>query len=234
MIHRMTSFDFYNIMVLKGDLLMKKSLYNFYALIMMALFIVYNIIFRNLKIGGLLYEIFMITLIVVNIVILIVLKKDIKFKSLVIIAYFFLLLFSKDTFQCIFSIFNMLTLIVTGFIENHCIKVITILITTFFAIFSIPLFFYIFAFIFVFGLTSDDYIYDDHYYCENNFEVYSYSAGAMDEFHYNIGRHYEILDIDNIIYIFYDNIGKEVPEEEYDDYLKNHKCRLASDVDGSK
>lgn len=66
---------------------MKKFLVNYYAVIMMALFIIYNLIFKNLKIGGMLYQIFMIILIIVNIIVLIIFRRNIKNKSLVILVY---------------------------------------------------------------------------------------------------------------------------------------------------
>ena len=77
-------------------------------------------------------------------------------------------------------------------------------------------------------------IYDDmHYFCENNYEVYSYSASAMDSFHYSIGKHYEFLDIDGMIYIPY-NERNEVSQEEYDYYLNTHNCRMVGEVNESK
>ena len=68
---------------------MKKIIIDYYALIMMILFIIYNIILKDLKIGGLLYQIFMIALIVLNIIILIKFRKRIKLKGLIIVVYFF-------------------------------------------------------------------------------------------------------------------------------------------------
>ena len=72
-------------------------------------------------------------------------------------------------------------------------------------------------------------IYDDmHYYCEDNYEVYGYSAGAMDSMHYSIGKYYKFLNIGDVIYAVYSE-RNEVSEGEYKDYLKNHGCRLADD-----
>ena len=216
---------------------MKRNIIDYYALIMMILFIIYNIILKNLKISGLLYQIFMIVLIFLNIIILIKFRKRIKLKGLIIVIYFFIcLLFSKNALQCFFAISNMITLVAIGFMESNFIKVISILITIFFAVFSMPLLFvYLLAYCTDISEESGrNDIYDDmHYFCENNYEVYSYSAGAMDSFHYSIGKHYEILDIDGIIYISY-NERNEVSQEEYNNYLNTHKCKLVSDVNGSK
>ena len=77
-------------------------------------------------------------------------------------------------------------------------------------------------------------IYDKmHYFCDNNYEVYAYSAGAMDRFHYSIGKHYEFLDINDIIYISY-NERNEVSQKEYNEYLKTHKCKLVGEANGFK
>lgn len=216
---------------------MKKIIIDYYALIMMILFIIYNIILKDLKIGGLLYQIFMIALIVLNIIILIKFRKRIKLKGLIIVVYFFIwFLFSKNALQCCFGITNIFTLIAIGFMESNFIKVISVLITLFFVVFSMPL---LFVYLLAYGTgiskeSGRNDIYDDmHYYCENNYEVYSYSAGAMDSFHYSIGKHYEFLDIDGIIFISY-NERNEVSQEEYNNYLNTHKCKLVGDVNGSK
>lgn len=215
---------------------MKKFFINYYALIMLMLFLSYNLFLDSLKIGGLLYQIFMIGLIIINIILLTIFRKNIKYESSVIIVYFFIWLFSKNALQCLFGISNMMTLIVIGFMKNNFIKVISIIITLFFVVFSMPL---LFVYLLAFGTSLSEEqdrndIYDDmHYYCENNYEVYSYSAGAMDRFHYSIGKHYEFLDIDGIIYVSY-NERNEVSEEKYDNYLNTHKCKLVGDVNGSK
>lgn len=216
---------------------MRENIIDYYALIMMILFIIYNIILRNLKIGGLLYQIFMIVLIVLNITILIKFRKRIKLKGLIIVIYFFIwFLFSKNALQCLFGISNIITLIAIGFMESNFIKIISIPITLFFVVSSMPLLF-IYLLTYGTGISEEsgrNDIYDDmHYFCENNYEAYSYSAGAMDSFHYSIGKHYEFLNIDGIIFISY-NERNEVSQEEYNNYLNTHKCKLVGDVNGSK
>ena len=100
----------------------------------------------------------------------------------------------------------------------------------------LPLFF---SFLLTFGTDLDEEqgmndIYEDtHYYCDNNYEVYSYSAGAIDKFHYSIGKHYEILKINGIINISY-NERNEVSQDKYEKYLETHNCRLVGDKSGLK
>lgn len=216
---------------------MRKNILSYYSIIMLLLYITYNIILNSLKIGGSLYKIFMIVLIILNIIILTKFRKRIKFKGLIIVIYFFTwMLLSKNALQCLFGISNMFTLIIIGFMESNFIKVISILITIFYVMFSMPL---LFAYLLTFGTGiseesgRNDIYKDMHYFCENNYEVYSYSAGAMDKFHYSIGKHYEFLDINGIIYISY-NERNEVSQGEYANYLNAHNCKLVGDINGSK
>lgn len=214
---------------------MKKILINYYALIIILLFLVYNLLLRNLVITGIIYHLLMITIIILNIILLFKLKNEIKCKSMAIIIFFIIWIFSKDIYGVIFGISSMITIISIGFIESNIIKIISIIITIIISIAALPLFY---LFIFVFALSGgsrDNQIYEDtHYYCNNNTEIYSYSAGAMDSFHYSIGKHYVILDFNDIIYISYNEQRNEVSQKEYSEYLKTHKCKLVGDVNGFK
>ena len=215
---------------------MKKNLINYYAIIMLVLYLIYNIALNSLKIGGLFYQIIMIIIIIANAIILIVFRKDIKYKEVVCAIYFFTWLFSKNIPQCFFNFSNIILLVGIGLIDSMFMRVFAIIIGLIVSIFFLPLFF---VFLLCFGTSMSEEsgrndIYEDmHYYCENNYEVYSYSAGAMDSFHYSIGKHYEFLDIDGIIFISY-NERNEVSQEEYNNYLNTHKCKLVGDVNGSK
>lgn len=215
---------------------MKKYLIEYYAVIMLILFITYNLVLENLKIYGLLYQYFMTILIITNAITLIIFRKRVKYKSLVIIIYSLIWLYSKNTLQCFYGFSNIIMLCIIGFMENYLIKIITVLLSIFVFIFFVPLFF---IFLIAFGTNLDkekeiNDIYDDtHYYCDNNYEVYSYSTGAMDKFHYSIGKHYEILNIDGIINISY-NERNENTHKEYETYLKSHNCKLVGDKNGAK
>lgn len=170
---------------------MRKNFTYDYALVMLMLFIVYNLFLKSLKIYGVLYQIFMFLLIIVNAIILIIFRKKIKYKALIVIVYLLIWLFSKNVLQCFFAFSNIILLCITGFMEKHSLKVISILVVIFGCIFFFPLFF---IFLMAFGIELDeesgiDDIYDDmHYYCDDHYEVYSYSAGAMDSVRYSIGK----------------------------------------------
>lgn len=215
---------------------MKKSIMNYYAIIMLVLYLLYNIVLDSLKIGGLLYQIIMIIFIIVNAIIIITFRKDIEYKEVVCVIYSFTWLFSKNILQCFFNFSNIIVLIGVCLIESKFIKIFSVVVFLIILVFFLPLYF---AFILCFGTSISEEsgrndIYEDmHYYCEYNYEVYSFSQGAMDKFHYSIGKHYDVLDLDGIIYVSY-NERKEVSKKEYNDYLNNHKCRLVGDVNGSK
>ena len=219
---------------------MKKDLINNYTIFMIIIFIIENIILINLKIKGIVYEIFMLILVIFNMIILIKYNCEIKFKILTIIVSLFLFLLSKDFYNAIFMITNILTLlIITIFnaIKKQSLK--TIILSILAVIFLFKYFFYIILFI-MFVLYNkltyeedSDIYYDTYYYCENNYEAYVYSAGAFDSFHYSISKHYEIFNIDGIINICYRE-RNETTKENYEEFIRNNKCTLVGDIDGFK
>lgn len=82
-------------------------------------------------------------------------------------------------------------------------------------------------------VSGNDIYEDTHYYCNDDYEIYSYSGGAFDGFHYIIGKHYEFINIDGIIEVNYSE-KNEVSKEEYDVFLKDHNCKLVGDEGGNK
>ena len=58
---------------------MKKNFINYYSVIVSLIYAIYNCVLTNLNIGGLLYQLFMITIIIVDIIVLLKFKKEIKF-----------------------------------------------------------------------------------------------------------------------------------------------------------
>lgn len=88
---------------------MRKNFTYDYALVMLMLFIVYNLFLKSLKIYGVLYQIFMFLLIIVNAIILIIFRKKIKYKALIVIVYLLIWLFSKNVLQCFFAFSNIIT-----------------------------------------------------------------------------------------------------------------------------
>lgn len=219
---------------------MKKDLINNYTIFMIIIFIIENIILINLKIKGIVYEIFMLILVIFNMIILIKYNSEIKFKILTIIVSLFLFLLSKDFYNVIFMITNILTLlIITIFnaIKKQSLK--TIILSILAVIFLFKYFFYIILFI-MFVLYNkltyeedSDIYYDTYYYCENNYEAYVYSAGAFDSFHYSISKHYEFFNIDGIINVSHRE-RNETTKENYEEFIRNNKCTLVGDIDGFK
>lgn len=215
---------------------MNKNYTYYYFFIMALFFITYNIIFESLKISGSLYKLFMILLIIINSIILFILNKKISFKKIILIIYIFTIVKSKNQLQFFFSLSNIIILCIIGFQESNLIKTISIFILIITLTYSLPL---LFVFLLEFGTELDEDVYmnkiyeDTHYYCNKNYEIYSYSNSAGDIFHYSIGKHYDFLNINDIIHITY-NEQNEVKKYDYDNYLKKHKCRLVGGINESK
>lgn len=215
---------------------MNKNYTDYYFFIMVLFFITYNIIFESLKISGSLYKLFMISLIIINSIILFILNKKISFKKIILIIYIFTIVKSRNQLQFFFALSNIIILCIIGFQESNLIKNISIFILIITLTYSLPL---LFVFLLEFGTELDEDVYmnkiyeDTHYYCNKNYEIYSYSNSAGDVFHYSIGKHYDFLNINDIIHITY-NEQNEVKKYDYDNYLKKHKCRLVGGINESK
>lgn len=215
---------------------MNKNYINYYFFIMALFFITYNIIFESLKISGSLYKLFMILLIIINSIVLFILNKKISLKKIILIIYIFTIVKSKNQLQFFFALSNIIILCIIGFQESNLIKTISLFILIITLTYFLPL---LFEFLLEFGTELDEDVYinkiyeDTHYYCNKNYEIYSYSYSAGDVFHYSIGKHYDFLNINDIIHITYSE-QNEVKKYDYDNYLKKHKCRLVGDINGSK
>lgn len=224
---RVTHSDYYYIIVLERRDIMKKILIHNYGILIMILFIINNIALVNLHIQGILYIFIMALIILLNILIIIKYKKEIKYKSLIIIS-FLLMLFSKDVYNLVFYITNIITFIVVGISESKINQITIIIVGAIFVHFHPFILLYIF--IVILGLNDNSSIYEEmHYHCDNNYNVYAYSGGAMDSFHYNISKDYEILNIDGIITIIYDK-RNEKSYEEYNNFINNHNCKLVGEI----
>ena len=208
---------------------MKKFLINNYALIVLFSFIVYNPILHDLIISGPLYLTLLAVITVLNIVALVKLKKNIKYKTTVLIVLFIIwVIVSKNPAQYFFALSTIITLAIIGLKETKPYKVVSIIVLTLLVVLSFPVLF--FAYIICYGTDINTersrlylYIGETAYYCEDNAEVYRYSTGAWGHMHYNVGKAYEILNIDNVIHISY-NTRHEVSKEDYDSFLDSHSC----------
>ena len=208
---------------------MKKNIINYYAIIILFLYLFCNIGLRFLKIEGIIYHIIMIVLIIINGIILIVFRRKIRYRKVICIIYFFAWLLSKNMLQCFFSISNIIVLIIICIKDSKFMKLFVLTLGILLYIYFLPLCFILFL-----KMMNEDDIYEStHYYCENNYEIYSYSLGAMDKYHYSIGKYYEFLDLGDIIHISYEE-RNEVSRKEYNSFLNSFKCELVGDKNESK
>lgn len=206
---------------------MRKKFVNYYSLIILTLFILFNIVLDNLKFDGILY---LILIILINIFHTIFILKNIvqiKYKKFVFPILFILLPSSNSIYHFLYA-FSSIILLAMG-CSSKTTKIMIFLLT----LASLPYLF--FCLLLSYDLVKqeglDDIYEDTHYYCNNNYEIYSYSSGMLDSFHYSIGKHYEFLNIDDIIYIAYRE-RNEITKDEYDNYISNHNCYLVGEQNG--
>ena len=206
---------------------MKEKLINYYTILLITLLVFANIIFKSIKITGIIYNFIMILLIVLNVIFILKHKDKIKYKKVSLIIFIFLFITCKNVYYLIFVIINIVLLFVIILLKSS-VKAVKVILLGCLAIVLTPLIYGIFFILYLsfsFEKESDDIYEDTHYYCENNYEVYIYSMGAMDGFHYNVGKYYVVIDFDNWLNITYRK-RNETTKDKYDEFLNNHKCEL--------
>ena len=200
---------------------------NYYTSIIIILLVISNIFLTNLEVNGILYNLFMTAFILFNIGIVVKYKKEMKNKKIALISSVILLIFSKNIHLTIFIVTNIFLLLIITISTSKSLK--TIIILMFCCILLSP---YTFIFVLLIALNSKykmNNIYEDtHYYCEKNYEIYAYSSGAMNRFHYSVGKYYVLLDFGNIINISYRE-RNETTIEKYNQFLNNNKCSLVGE-----
>ena len=195
----------------------------YYAVILLVLFLIYNL-FKNFVIEGLLYQIFMIGLIIINGIILFKYKDEIDYKKVVGVIYFLAGFFSKNIFQCYFAFSNVIIICVIESLRNKKSNVPLIVMEV--LLFLVPAIIVSHLFIgtrYDKNFMRNDISKDYYYLCDNNVSSYRFSGTANDSYHYSIGKYYEIVKINNLLYIAYDE-RNEVSQKEYEEYIAEHKC----------
>ena len=195
----------------------------YYAVILLVLFLIYNL-FKNFVIEGLLYQIFMIGLIIINGIILFKYKDEIDYKKVVGVIYFLAGFFSKNIFQCYFAFSNVIIICVIESLRNKKSNVPLIVMEV--LLFLVPSIIVSHLFIgtrYDKNFMRNDISKDYYYLCDNNVSSYRFSGTANDSYHYSIGKYYEIVKINNLLYIAYDE-RNEVSQKEYKKYIAEHKC----------
>lgn len=193
----------------------------YYLLIIFIYFLTFSVFVKGLVVDGILYYIFMILLNIFNAYFIIKKNKYLKFKSGLYIFFLLNIIFCKNIFYVILLLSTFVLLTVLNFKDNKVIKVLSVICST-----TIILYIQVILFVILLTVFNGNEIYkDSHYYCNNNYEIYYYSGGAMDSFHYSVVKRYKIIEFNNIIKIVYNkNIGNSL--DEYNNVLENMECRL--------
>lgn len=193
-----------------------------YYLIFLLIFrLIFNITLIYFKIEGSIYDLLNVLIIIFNYKMLIKYNNQIHLKRISYIIILFTLLINQSIYLFILSITTLFIIFYLNYIDDF-IKKISI-ITMFLSLYFFP------GIILGIMISMQNPIYHDtHYYCEN-YEIYIYSAGAMDSFHYQINKRKLILDFQNRLKIVY---NKKVSDTkyEYDEILKKYKCKLVGEV----
>ena len=200
---------------------MKKSFINYYSIIILLFYVIYNCILSTIKIGGLLYQIFMITIIIANIIALLKFNKQIKFKKTCFIVFFITFVFGKNIFHLLFCLSSIITICILEYSSKSIFfKIISTIISILFLIIS--LFFFLILGTKDRGIIGiDEY---QHYICENHYEAYAFSTGASSNFHYYVGKYYEIIKPE-LLYIRYSRYNS-TSKEDYINTVKKYNGKL--------
>ncbi|MCH5166998.1 MAG: hypothetical protein J1F35_03810 [Erysipelotrichales bacterium] len=206
---------------------MKKDLIKYYSLFVSCLFLKFNFLLHGFKVEGVIYNIVMVLVIIANAIIVIKYKNDIKYKDIAIIILLVSLIYSKDIYNFIFVILNIIILFIVEIKNSKVIKTITIILLSIAGVFGLLFILFPLPFTFIsyiaFDYATSEEKSEPTLYCDNNYYVYLYSAGAMDSWHYNVAKHYDILDIDGIITITYESqIAKS--QDEYNEFVDKYNC----------
>ena len=178
---------------------------------------------------GILYHLSMILLILVSIFIVCKFNNTLKFKNIFYLTISFYELFLNNIYLSIlliilfFMIFilnykNVIFKITFGFVIGVCIICFPItLLLCFFKMDSIN----------GDGSRLRNMIYSDYHYKCGKYEIFWYSGGAMDSFHYAVIEPNSVIKIGDLIDIGYDKqIGDTL--EEYNKMLYNNNCKKVS------
>jgi hypothetical protein len=154
----------------------------YYLLIIFIYFLVFNVFVNGLVVDGILYYIFMILLNIFNVYFIIKKNKYFKFKNSLYILLLLNIIFCKNIFYVILLLNTIILLTILNFKDNRVIPILSIICSTI-VILNIQIILFM---VFLTVLNTNEIYEDSHYYCNNNYKIYSYSAGAMDSLHYSI------------------------------------------------
>lgn len=208
---------------------MKKILTEYYAIFVFGIFLLCNIIFKDIHISGTIYEYFMYFIIGLNAIFLTSFRQKMKYCNFVIIAYivFYIILwmYSKNVFQFAFGLSNMLILIVISSFYNIKSRTISFIILILGVLYFPIVTFIAFGMIlFISEKEPRRHIYPEmHYYCDDDIEVYAFSGGATDSYHYNLDHRFEFKITHDLNLIF--TYRKSLDGDTYSNYIYEHDCK---------
>lgn len=171
---------------------------------------------------GVLYHVFMVLFVLLNILLIVKYNDVLKFKKPFYISLIVYLIFLNNIYLFILIVILFFLILFL----NTDVKFIyyTFLVTSLFACFLFPITFLRVLSVGIQGNSIRDDIYEDYHYDCGKYEIFYYSAGAMDGMHYAVVKKHVYVKIDNIIEIGYD---KQISDslKEYNKVYQNNKCK---------
>lgn len=192
----------------------------YYLGIQLFFFILLNIRLKNLVVSGIFYIIAIVVLHVMHLVLLVWKNETLKWKGGFYCLFLFCIIFSKNIFHFIFLLNTIIVLSLLNLKRNRTMQVVLIVLISMILLNSHLIFFSL-----LFVTFNQDGIYEDtHYLCDEKYEIYIHSAGAMDSFHYTIIQKENLINLNNLLKIGYNKpIGNTL--EQYNQTLKQYTCR---------
>lgn len=179
----------------------------------------------NIVIQGLIFDLFLIALTILSIIVIIKYNDSLKYKRLILPLYviFFIIgdkLFLNNLLYTALMVIPIVFIIALNFHKDNFIEMSGIIAITV-TVILFPLLFFLHDL----SPTDRNNIYEDTHYQCGEYEIFSYSAGAMDSYHYAVVKKHKYIDFGNILEIWYDEYIGDT-ELEYEMILNSNVCYL--------
>lgn len=150
-------------------------------------------------------------------------RKKIVCPAISLILFILFFLMAKSQSELSFAVTMVLGITIVFFKKA---QVVVTAVASFLFLFFSPLLFFTLLIILP-VLDGSDMIYPEtHYYTDDGRELFVYSAGAMDGFHYCVGRGFEIIDLGQTLKFYYRDV-QSVNKHEYEQVKGTANCTLA-------
>ena len=205
---------------------MKNNILKNYSILLIILYLINNLLLKNIIICGPLYIIIMIVLIITNIIFVIKNKNKIKYKKNTSIILLFISFIGKDILQADLTFTSFIVLAILQLKEKKEFDLVRKIALGMFIIFFYIIIHLIFVVKYIESITNNV-MYnksDNHYYCENNIEILAYENPFKNKVYFATATIKKIIKVDNLITITYQKI-EEKNDENLESYIEGYRCK---------